>query len=96
MKEDYVGKKKVIGYYRIRNTHQIAKKTGAMEYWEPNCNGDWIPEKRHEFSDREIGYDPSEPIDSPYGIGCTDIMHELEKISFEEFQKEYNTYYKKK
>ena len=51
MKEDYLGKKKVIGYYRIRDTHQIAKKTGAMEYWEPNRNGDWIPEKRHDFSD---------------------------------------------
>lgn len=28
-----------------------------------------------------MGYDPSEPSDSPYGISCTDIMDDIEEIS---------------
>ena len=30
-----------------------------------------------------IGYDPSEPADSPYAIGSTSVMDEIEQISYE-------------
>ena len=37
-------------------------------------------------SDRIMGYDPFEDDDSPYKIGNSSIMDELERISEEEFK----------
>ena len=31
--------------------------------------------------DHLMGYDPSEPPDSPYAIGSTDVLDEIEEIS---------------
>lgn len=46
-------------------------------------NGEWQWDANNEIFERLIGYDPSEPPDSPYGIGCTDILDEIEEISHE-------------
>ncbi len=46
-------------------------------------NGEWQWDANNEIFERLIGYDPSEPPDSPYGIGCTDILDEIEEISYE-------------
>lgn len=46
--------------------------------------GQWVPDTEWAIQDRLIGYDPTEPSDSPYGIGNTSIMDEIEEISEEE------------
>ena len=46
-------------------------------------NREWQWDANNEIFGRLIGYDPSEPPDSPYGIGCTDILDEIEEISYE-------------
>ncbi len=46
-------------------------------------NGEWQLDVKNEIFERLIGYDPSEPPDSPYGIGNTDILDEIEEISYE-------------
>ena len=37
-----------------------------------------------------MGYDPTETNDSPYKIGNTDIMDDIEKITEDEFEKRCN------
>ena len=46
-------------------------------------DGEWQLDSENEIFERLIGYDPSEPPGSPYGIGCTDILNEIEEISRE-------------
>ena len=37
--------------------------------------------------DRLVGFDPYEPSDSPYGIGNTSVMDEIDEITYEEAMK---------
>lgn len=37
-----------------------------------------------------MGYDPSEPVDSPYAIGNTSIIDEIEEISFDKAMRVIN------
>ena len=46
--------------------------------------GAWEEDNNNEIMDRLMGYDPSEPPGSPYGIGNTSIMNEIEEISYEQ------------
>ncbi len=46
-------------------------------------NGEWVPDEKSEIRDCLIGYDPFEPSDSPYCIGNTSIMDEVEEITYE-------------
>lgn len=46
-------------------------------------NGEWIPDTGNVIMDHLMGYDPSEPEDSPYRIGNLSIMDEIEEISRE-------------
>lgn len=45
-------------------------------------HGQWEPDKDWLIMDRLVGYDPSEPPDSPYGIGNGSVMAEMEEISY--------------
>lgn len=45
--------------------------------------GTWIDDKDSIILDHLYGYDPSEPSDSPYGIGNTSIMEEMVEITEE-------------
>ncbi len=47
-------------------------------------NGQWEPDIFFRITDRLMGYDPSEPPGSPYGIGNTSIMDEIEEITYEQ------------
>ena len=44
-------------------------------------NGEWVPDDEFVIMDHLMGYDPSEPPDSPYTIGSTDVLDEIEEIS---------------
>ncbi len=46
-------------------------------------NKQWILDGENVIIDHLMGYDPSESSDSPYGIGCTDIMNGIKEISDE-------------
>ena len=52
-----------------------------------NCfirrQGRWVEDSEYMIMDRLMGYDPSEPTGSPYGIGNSDIVDEIEEITFE-------------
>ena len=52
-------------------------------------NGDWDEgdEAWCMIHDRLMGYDASEPDDSPYAMGNTDIMNKIEEITEEEAMK---------
>ena len=43
-------------------------------------DGKWTEDSDHVVMDHLVGFDPSEPEDSPYGFGSTDIMDEMEAI----------------
>ena len=72
-------------YYRIIPLNRIGRKTASG--YELYQNRQWEKDREHLISDRLMGYDPSEPPDSPYGIGNTEIMREIEEISLEEAEK---------
>ena len=46
-------------------------------------DGKWVPDEKYIIMDHLMGYDPSEPEDSPYSIGSTSIMMEMKEISEE-------------
>ena len=58
---------------------------GKEEYGEYFIYKDkqWISDNENIIMDHLMGYDPGEPSDSPYGIGCTDIMDEIKEITLE-------------
>ena len=45
--------------------------------------GHWVEDSDYMIMDRLIGYDSSEPPESPYGIGNSDVMDEIEEITCE-------------
>lgn len=47
-------------------------------------NGKWIRDEGYVVMDHLMGYDPSEPEDSPYCFGSTSILMEMEEITEEE------------
>ena len=50
-------------------------------------NGEWIPDTENVIMDHLMGYDPSEPPDSFYGIFNQSIMDEIDEITYEEAVK---------
>ena len=46
-------------------------------------NGAWMPDYRMKIFSYLMGFDPSEPEDSPYAVGNSDIMDDIEEISEE-------------
>lgn len=69
-----------ITYYLILD-EIIGKREGYDDYIFRD-NG-WVPDTRMMITRRLYGIDFSEPEDSPYAAGNTDIMDELEEISEE-------------
>ncbi len=68
-------------YYLILG-RRVGKKDGGKYFILRD--GAWEQDDNNEIMDRLMGYDPSEPLESPYGIGNTDIMDEIEEISYEQ------------
>ena len=46
-------------------------------------DGEWVLDSKNVIMDHLMGYDPSEPAGSPYGIGNLSIMDEIEEITHE-------------
>ena len=75
-------------YYYIKSKKLFAKSKSFFENYL-YIHGEWVKDNEHIVSDRIIGYDPHSDCDL-YGIGNTDIMEDLEKITEEEFEKRCN------
>ncbi len=71
-------------YYLILN-RTVGKEVNGQYYLFKE--GKWERDLRCEIFRRLIGFDPSEPDDSPYACGATDILEEIEEISYEKAMK---------
>ena len=73
-------------YYFLVRGKVVGKREKRDEYYENFLfkSGKWVEDEKHVISDHLIGFDPSEPEDSPYQIGSTSVMMEMEEISEEE------------
>ena len=67
-------------YYLILGT-QVGKKENSRYYLYDS--GKWVKDREFAIMDRLMRYDPTEPPGSPYGIGCTEVMNEIEVITEE-------------
>ena len=67
-------------YYLIKE-RSVGKEKGDNYFIYRE--GEWQPDTKRIIIDRLMGYAPDEPADSPYGIGSTSIMDEIEEISYE-------------
>ena len=59
----------------------VGKREGGMDYLFRN--GKWETDDEWIIMDRLVGYDLSEPPDSPYRFGNGSILAEMEEISCE-------------
>lgn len=73
-----------IVYYLI-NDRRLGKKEGDNYFLFQNA--EWVKDEKSVIRDRLMGYDPFEPDDSPYRIGNTSIMDEIEEISFDQAKR---------
>jgi len=65
-------------YYLILN-RQLGKEEDGKYYLY--TNGSWVPDTKSTIFGRLMGFDPSEPADSPYAMGNIDIMDTIEPIT---------------
>ena len=65
-------------YYLILNK-QLGKEEDGKYYFY--TNGSWVPDTKSTILGRLMGFDPSEPADSPYAMGNMDIMDTIEPIT---------------
>ena len=65
-------------YYLILN-NKLGKEEDGKYYLY--TNGSWVPDTKSTILGRLMGFDPSEPADSPYAIGNMDIMDTIELIT---------------
>jgi len=59
----------------------VAKEDSTGDYIFKD--GNWEPDTTNMIWDRLMGYDPTEDSDSPYAMGNSSIMEEIEEISCE-------------
>ena len=61
----------------------VAKREESEKIYEDYIfrDGEWFPDNEHIIMDHLVGYDPSEPEDSPYRIGSTSVLMEMDEIS---------------
>ena len=73
---------KDVYYFRIWN-RVIAKRVKRDEYYDDYLfkSGKWVEDDEYVIPDHLIGFDPTEPEDSPYRIGSTSVFMEMEEIS---------------
>lgn len=65
-------------YYLILN-NQLGKEEDGKYYLY--TNGSWVLDTKSTILGRLMGFDPSEPVDSPYAMGNMDIMDTIEVIT---------------
>jgi hypothetical protein len=79
-------KKEITYYYWINDLKRVGKLEQFRPYLYDRNNG-WVQDKEHILMDRLFGYDEYEPKDSPYAMGCSDMMDRIDGITQEEAMK---------
>ncbi len=79
---------KNISYYLIEG-YLLGKEEdndeGTKYYlWQ---DGQWVPDEKSVIFGYFMGFDPTEEDDSPYAVGNTSIMDEIEEITEEQAQE---------
>jgi len=72
-------------YYRINDMNLIGKLDDFIPYL--HINGKWEVDNNNVLMDRLMGYDVSEPKDSNYKMGSTDMLLRIDEIAEEEALK---------
>lgn len=70
-------------YYHIIDLNLVGKEEEYVPYIYNKDSG-WEVDSENILMDRVMGYDASEPKESPYAIGNTYMMSRIEKITEEE------------
>lgn len=78
--------KKNTYYFWINDLEHVGKLEQFVPYLYNKENG-WVVDDKHILMDRLFGYDETEPKDSPYAIGCTDMLDRIDNITEEEAMK---------
>ena len=76
-------------YYLILN-NKLGKEEDGKYYLY--TNGSWAPDTKSTILGRLMGFDPSEPADSPYAIGNMDIMDTIEPITEQQAREFINNH----
>lgn len=74
-------------FYIIDNNRLLC--TNRIETFE-YINNNWIERDNSEITDRLLGFDSSEPNDSPYVIGNTEIMESIKELTFSQVVDKYD------
>lgn len=72
---------KKMNYYLLKDSGLVAKGYDNHHWIYPDFV--WQKDTESIVWGKLIGYDPSEPADSPYAIGSTSVIDEIEQISYE-------------
>ena len=75
-----------VTYYHIKDLNVLAKEEDYVPYLFVSGKG-WVVDNDNVLMDRIMGYDSSEPADSPYKMGNTDVMESVKEISEKEADK---------
>ena len=70
-----------MNYYLLKDSGLVAKGYSSTHWIYYDFS--WHKDRESIVWSKLIGYDSSEPADSPYGIGSTSVMDEIEQISYE-------------
>ena len=68
-------------YYLIRNRRLGKKDESGYFLFE---KGKWVADEKNVIKDYLMGFDPSEPEDSPYRMYNLSVMDEIEEIAEEQ------------
>ena len=69
-----------MNYYTIPDRGIVAKGIFLNNWIYDYESREWKKDDKYIISDALMGYDPGEPDGSPYGIGSTSAMDEIEHI----------------
>ena len=75
-----------VTYYHIKDLNLLGKEEDYVPYLYGAGKG-WTADNDNILMDRIMGYDDSEPNNSPYKIGNTSILDLVEEISETEAEK---------
>ena len=78
-----------VTYYRINDLDMLGKEEDYVPYLYKPGNG-WVVDNDNILMDRVMGYDKSEPDNSPYGIGDLSMMERVTEINQKEAEKIIN------
>ena len=70
-------------YYWIKDQNRFGKREGSQFYLSQD--GKQIPDDEFTFLGKLLGYDKSEPDDSPYKMGSTSVLETITVLTEEEF-----------